>query len=385
MDGARLYPLVPSRNFIVPIIYRASPRLKDASLPTESITPLYIELVMVVRRMFHVCKLVHADLSEYNVLYHEEHLWIIDVSQSVEHDHPAAFDFLRNDIKNMEDFFGRLGVRCLGLRRCFDFVTKAKLCEDDGTSDEDVLKRWLEEETTDICEDESGKGINLEGTHGIDPKPQKSEDTQHEDSVFLRSFIPRTLNEVYDPERDVEKVRRGDTHGLIYAETIGLVSQSRIDGVDDKWTTKNKDNGDRPTAIKFKDEETEEEQADYAGDETDSAGMEDNDLEDEEGKLTEGFVERKPRGHRHEDKESKKVIFKKKFSLILCLCFINTGAQKISESGGEGKTQTKNAKGGEEAYREENKSLIAVNLKLKNLNGHKVPFTVVFAYDIPCR
>ena len=270
---------------------------------------------MAVRRMFHVCKLVHADLSEYNILYHEEHLWIIDVSQSVEHDHPAAFDFLRNDIKNMEDFFGRLGVRCLGLRRCFDFVTKAKLCEDDGTSDEDVLKRWLEEETTDICEDESGKGINLEGTHNIDPKSQKPEDARHEDSVFLRSFIPRTLNEVYDPERDVEKVRRGDTDGLIYAETIGLVSQSRVDGEDsdDKQTTKNKDDDDRLTAVKFKDEETEGEQADYAGDETDSPSMEDNDLEDEEeeGKLTEGFVERKPRGHRHEDKESKKVIQKK--------------------------------------------------------------------------
>ena len=315
--------------------------------------------------MFHVCKLVHADLSEYNILYHEEHLWIIDVSQSVEHDHPAAFDFLRNDIKNMEDFFGRLGVRCLGLRRCFDFVTKAKLCEDDATSDEDVLKRWLEEETTDICEDESGKGLIPEGTHGIDPKPQKSEDAQHEDSVFLRSFIPRTLNEVYDPERDVEKVRRGDTDGLIYAETIGLVSQSRADP-DAKRTTKNKDNGDRPTAIEFKDEETEE-QVDYAGDESDSASMEDNDLEteEEEGKLTEGFVERKPRGHRHEDKESKKVNFRFFFPyLIMCSCFMITGAQKISESRGEGKTQTEDAKGGEEAYHEENKNLIAANSKL---------------------
>ena len=319
MDGA-VSSLASFRNFIVPIIYRASPRLKDASLPTESITPLYIELVMTVRRMFHVCKLVHADLSEYNILYHEEHLWIIDVSQSVEHDHPAAFDFLRKDIKNMEDFFGRLGVRCLGLRRCFDFVTKARLCEDDGTSDEDVLKRWLEEETTDIREDKSGNGENLEGTHGIDLNPQNSEDAHHEDSVFLRSFIPRTLNEVYDPERDVEKVRRGDTDGLIYAETIGLVSQPRVDP-DDKQTTKNKDNGDRLTATESKDEETEEEQADDDGDGTDSTSMEDNDLEDDEEKrLTEGFVERKPRGHRHEDKELKKVIFRKKFFLTLCSC-----------------------------------------------------------------
>ncbi|KAF8798965.1 RIO1-domain-containing protein [Phlegmacium glaucopus] len=285
----------------------ASPRLKDASLPTESINSLYIELVIAIRRMFHVCKLVHADLSEYNILYHEEHLWIIDVSQSVEHDHPAAFDFLRNDIKNMEDFFGRLGVKCLGLRKCFDFVTRFKLCEDDGTSDEDVLKRWLEEETTDIGEDEAGKGINLEGADGIDPKPQQSEDAEHEDLVFLRSFIPRTLNEVYDPERDVEKVRRGDTDGLIYAETIGLVSQSRLNGEDIEQPTKKTHDSERPTAVICRDDETEE-QVDQAGDETESASTEDDDLDDEEeeGKLKEGFVERKPRGHRHEDKESKK-------------------------------------------------------------------------------
>lgn len=241
---------------------------------------------------------MHADLSEYNILYHEEHLWIIDVSQSVEHDHPAAFDFLRNDIRNIEDFFGRLGVKCLGLRRCFDFVTRAKLCEDDGVSDEDVLKRWLEEETTDIGEDGSGKGIRLEGTNDIDPKPQNSEDAEHEDSVFLHSFIPRTLNEVYDPERDVEKVRRGDSDGLIYAETIGLVSQPRVvgEGSDSQEATKEKYDGEH--------EETEDE-----------VSTEDSDDEEEE-KLKEGFVERKPRGHRHEDKESKKVIFKFFFSQI---------------------------------------------------------------------
>jgi len=260
---------------------------------------------MTVRRMFHVCKLVHADLSEYNILYHEEHLWIIDVSQSVEHNHPAAFDFLRNDIKNIEDFFGRLGVKCLGLRRCFDFVTRAKLCEDDGTSDEDVLKRWLEEEATDIGEDESGTGVNLKGTPGVDPKPRKPEDAEHEDSVFLRSFIPRTLNEVYDPERDVEKVRRGDTDGLIYAGTIGLVS---LDGENLHRKKQTTHNGNLPTANEFKDEEIEDEQSDHSGDESESVSTEGDDLEDEgeEGKLKEGFVERKPRGHRHEDKESKK-------------------------------------------------------------------------------
>ena len=346
MDGATsFFLLASSRDFIVPI-NRASPRLKDASIPTESIIPLYMELVMAVRRMFHVCKLVHADLSEYNILYHEEHLWIIDVSQSVEHDHPSAFDFLRNDIKNIEDFFGRLGVKCLGLRRCFNFVTRAKLCEDDGTGDEDVLKRWLEEEATDIGEDESGTGINLEGTFGVDAKPRKPKDVEHEDSVFLRSFIPRTLNEVYDPERDIEKVRRGDTDGLIYAGTIGLVSQNRLDGEDPDSKKQTTRNGNRPTANGVKDKETEDEQSDHSGDELESLSTEDDDLEDEEeeGKLKEGFVKRKPRGHRHEDKESKKVISDNFFFDLVFMLMVNAGAQKIGESRGEGKTQTEDTK-----------------------------------------
>ena len=38
------------------------------------------------------CKLVHGDLSEYNVLYLRGKLQVIDVSQSVEHDHPQALE-----------------------------------------------------------------------------------------------------------------------------------------------------------------------------------------------------------------------------------------------------------------------------------------------------
>ena len=34
-----------------------------------------------MRRMHHDCRLVHGDLSEYNMLYHEGQLYFIDVSQ----------------------------------------------------------------------------------------------------------------------------------------------------------------------------------------------------------------------------------------------------------------------------------------------------------------
>ncbi|KAF8195426.1 RIO1-domain-containing protein [Pholiota molesta] len=204
-------------------------KMADAALPPSEINALYEELVLVVRRMFHVCKLVHADLSEYNIMYHEGHLWIIDVSQSVEHDHPSAFDFLRNDIKNVEDFFGRLGVECLGLRRCFEFVTKDKLTEEEGVSDADVLKKLLEERLN-AQEDEDAGEDSQEGEKfdrpNVESSSQKSKtrDAAHEDSVFMNSFIPRTLNEVYDPERDVEKHLRGDE--LIYSGTIGLLNAS---------------------------------------------------------------------------------------------------------------------------------------------------------------
>ncbi|KAH9480406.1 Serine/threonine-protein kinase rio1 [Psilocybe cubensis] len=298
----------------------ASPRMKDASLPPENVGQLYEELVLVVRRMFHVCKLVHADLSEYNIMYHEGHLWIIDVSQSVEHDHPSAFDFLRNDIKNVEDFFGRLGVTCLGLRRCFEFVTKEKLTEEEGVSDEEVLKKLLAEraedqdaETEDRAGEDGESGFNDVSTS----QKTKSEDTAHEDAVFLQSFIPRTLNEVYDPERDVEKYKRGD--GLIYADTIGLVSSSdkkeEISGGGIGSNSKPKapktsvnDSDAAPiSSVRFDAGEGQDVKNQDTVDESSSEDEDDEDEDEDGGENGEKvFVEKKPRGHRHEDKEAKK-------------------------------------------------------------------------------
>lgn len=289
--------------------------MKDAALPPSDINTLYEELVLIVRRMFHVCKLVHADLSEYNIMYHEGHLWIIDVSQSVEHDHPAAFDFLRNDIKNVEDFFGRLGVVTLGLRRCFDFVTKEKLTEEEGVSDEDALKLLVQErvdakdEEEDVA-DEKDVRQTPGSTTGSKSK-SKIEDAEHEDSIFMKSFIPRTLNEVYDPERDVEKHMRGDE--LIYADTIGLLNASDKKDIVVTGTSEKKKAvsavSEAPPKVRF--EDAGEDLADGGEGQSDSGtGDEDGSDEDEEsGDGKEGFVERKPRGHRHEDKEAKKVDF----------------------------------------------------------------------------
>ncbi len=87
-----------------------SPRLKDATLTEDQWRECYVQCVLMMRRMYQQCKLVHGDLSEYNILFHKKKLYIIDVSQSVELDHPSALDFLRKDAKNITDFFRKVGA-----------------------------------------------------------------------------------------------------------------------------------------------------------------------------------------------------------------------------------------------------------------------------------
>jgi RIO kinase 1 len=60
-----------------------------------------------MHRLYVDCKLVHGDLSEFNILYLDGHCWLIDVSQSVDVSHANALPYLVRDIRNMLKFFGR--------------------------------------------------------------------------------------------------------------------------------------------------------------------------------------------------------------------------------------------------------------------------------------
>ena len=45
-----------------------APRLKDADFGEKRAKALYHECILLMRRLFQTCKLVHGDLSEYNML-----------------------------------------------------------------------------------------------------------------------------------------------------------------------------------------------------------------------------------------------------------------------------------------------------------------------------
>ncbi|KAL5666583.1 hypothetical protein ACJX0J_026691, partial [Zea mays] len=110
----------------------AAPRLKDAALSDDKLHESYFEIITTMRTLYQTCKLVHGDLSEYNILYFEGHLYIIDVSQSVDLDHPSALDFLKEDCLHVSDFFKKRGVPVMIVTNLFNFVI------DQSISDEDV-------------------------------------------------------------------------------------------------------------------------------------------------------------------------------------------------------------------------------------------------------
>ncbi|XP_035659597.1 serine/threonine-protein kinase RIO3-like [Branchiostoma floridae] len=85
-------------------------KLKDIQLSADQWQQAYAQCLDLMCRMYRDCHLIHADLSEYNMLWHNGQIWFIDVSQSVEPQHPHALEFLYRDCRNVCQFFSSKGV-----------------------------------------------------------------------------------------------------------------------------------------------------------------------------------------------------------------------------------------------------------------------------------
>ena len=86
--------------------YRAPLLVEEAdNLDEQFMEEILTDLAVQIERIVCKAKLVHADLSEYNIMLWMEKPWIIDVAQAVHHDHPYALEFLERDVGNIVDFF----------------------------------------------------------------------------------------------------------------------------------------------------------------------------------------------------------------------------------------------------------------------------------------
>lgn len=140
-------------------------RLKDVDLSLKKGEHFYREIVLNMCLMYKECKLVHADFSEYNILVYNDQLYFINVSQSVETDHPMVFEFLKRDCININNFFSRIGIHPISSKSLFYFIIKESIsCDDMENSinlmievskkqkDEDPLKfKILEKQFKEEC------------------------------------------------------------------------------------------------------------------------------------------------------------------------------------------------------------------------------------------
>ncbi|KAL8816682.1 MAG: hypothetical protein Q9223_004349 [Gallowayella weberi] len=245
------------------------PRLKDVELTGSDLEErwkvLYLQLLGYMRILYQTCRLVHADLSEYNILYHQDKLWLIDVSQSVEHDHPRSLEFLRMDIKNVNAFFRRKEVVTLRDRSVFDFVTAVEGPQDSAAVNA-VLQRLYEERLNEPGVDDDEADVDNE--------------------VFRNQYIPQTLEQVYDVERDVDHIGRGGQEDLIYRDLLAdkVNSESAVAQEKDSDTAKKTSDVGDPSQ----------------GSEARESGSSEKDDD------SDPFAKKQPRGKRFEDKDSKK-------------------------------------------------------------------------------
>lgn len=103
------HPIAMKENILVMDLIavegQVAPILKDVNLEQEEARAIYERIVHYISLLYNRAQLVHADLSEFNILYRQEGPVIIDMGQSVTLDHPQARRFLERDIANVSHYF----------------------------------------------------------------------------------------------------------------------------------------------------------------------------------------------------------------------------------------------------------------------------------------
>ncbi len=89
------------------------PQLKDVKMTQDDAERIFNRIVEFMNLLYGRAELIHADLSEYNILVDMNDMSpvIIDMGQSVTIDHFNAETFLLRDVNNVARFFKKLNVR----------------------------------------------------------------------------------------------------------------------------------------------------------------------------------------------------------------------------------------------------------------------------------
>ncbi len=97
---------------------RPAPSLSEVKVSRQD----YTKTLTLIRKLYQNVRLVHADLSEYNIFKYEGRLILFDFGSAVHTAHPSAEDFLIRDITNINRFFSRRDIDVLALEEALKRV-----------------------------------------------------------------------------------------------------------------------------------------------------------------------------------------------------------------------------------------------------------------------
>ncbi len=84
-----------------------APKLKHQE--PENIKKFYKDIAKSMQKLYRA-KLIHADLSPFNILNHNEKVVFIDMSQSTPLDDPNSNEYLERDARNIANYFIKKGI-----------------------------------------------------------------------------------------------------------------------------------------------------------------------------------------------------------------------------------------------------------------------------------
>lgn len=120
-------PLVMARKDNIIIMemigdHSPSPQLKD-SIPKNK-QEFFDKIIEYMRLLYQKGKLIHGDLSHFNILNYNDEPVFIDFSQATTITSPNSEDLLIRDIKNICNFFEKTGLKGINHKEIYEKIIK---------------------------------------------------------------------------------------------------------------------------------------------------------------------------------------------------------------------------------------------------------------------
>src|SRR3989338_2642764 len=100
-----------------------APKMKDVNFDNEELKEkIFAHVLNDYKKLYQDAEIVHADLSEFNVLLKDgKYPHMIDFAQGVHIQHPKSDEFLARDMHNLCRYFNKIGIK-KDENECISFI-----------------------------------------------------------------------------------------------------------------------------------------------------------------------------------------------------------------------------------------------------------------------